>query len=476
MSLPPYLAAGQVAELLRHVDDARQVRQEEYVRLLLELTTRLQSAREAERKRERQLAPRFNVFTYLRQDELGLSRIIADLLDPDGEHGQGTSFLEAMLDALPETRRRFGGLGTKFTNPIRVAKEHCTTESRFIDITVEIPTAAGRFCLAVENKPYAYDQPDQVTSYLKYLRKAYKRRFLLVYLPPVHRWPDESSLPRVDRTRWKGHFRIMPYTGSDPSLEDWFAACRKLCEADRVNWFLRDAELFCQQRFGVSTMTTNPDTRFVRDYLSDNPSHMSAALAVHDAWRLVRPEVCRRFLEHLRNSVEDRLRTVRSDFEEGFRVKCRYGHQRKNASALWITRDAWTPFDGLPPNKEGRNTIRLQPDAGGRGRNGWHWGVSSPKSPSEMTETEKERHKRLCAALRRHELSLKHDKGDWWPQWEYLARHRDWDPLVPELYKECEAGEGPITTLYVDGLLKIAARAIPAINEVAMVNRASSGE
>ena len=35
---------------------------------------------------------------------------IADLLDPTAEHGQGASFLEAMLDALPETRGRFGTL------------------------------------------------------------------------------------------------------------------------------------------------------------------------------------------------------------------------------------------------------------------------------------------------------------------------------------------------------------------------------
>ena len=38
---------------------------------------------------------------YLREDELGRSRIISDLLDPDAEHGQGTKFLEAMLGVFP---------------------------------------------------------------------------------------------------------------------------------------------------------------------------------------------------------------------------------------------------------------------------------------------------------------------------------------------------------------------------------------
>lgn len=465
--------SSQVSELLRHVDDARQARQGECARLLSELTPRLQSARKAERERDRHLAPRFNVFRYLREDELGLSRMIADLLDPAGEHGQGTSFLEAMLEALPETRGRFGGLRTKSANPIRVARERCTTTGRFIDITVDIPTKAGRFCLAFENKPYASDQDRQVKDYLEYLHKQYKRHFLLVYLPPVHRQPGEASLPRADRAGWQGHFRIMPYTGSNASLDDWFATCRKLCDADRVSWFLRDAELFCQQRFGESTMTTNPDTRFVREYLSDNPSHMSAALAVHDAWRLVRVEVCQRFLKHMRHTVEDRLGTVLPGIEDDFHVKCRYGHQKKNASALWMTRDAWMRYDDPPPNLERRNAIRLQSE--GRGRNGWFWGVPSLKSPGDRTETEKERHEKLCTALERHGLSLANEKGDWWPQWEYLSRYKNWDPLVPELYEECEAGDGPITTYYVDGLLKIAQRAVPAINEVEMVSRVGSG-
>ena len=146
--------------------------------------------------------PGFNVFKYLREDELGLSRIIADLLDPTAEHGQGASFLEAILDALPETRGRFGKLRptAPTSDPIRVRTERRTMKGRFIDITVDIPSAEGRFCLAFENKPYAHDLDDQLKAYLEYLGdpKRYGRRFLLVYLPPVHREPDETSLPQVD--------------------------------------------------------------------------------------------------------------------------------------------------------------------------------------------------------------------------------------------------------------------------------------
>ena len=465
-----------VCELLRHVDEAREARHKECARLLSDLTPRLQAARIVERRLDRHLARRFNVFRYLRDDELGLSRVIADLLDPAGEHGQGTSFLEAMLDALPEACGRFGALRPTATKPIRVMTERWTTTGGRIDITVDIPTATGRFCLAFENKPYAHDLNRQLTRYLDYLRQNYGARFLLIYLPPVHRQPDEISLPQVDRERWRENFTIMPYTGGNTSLAQWFATCRDVCDADAVTWFLGHAELFCQQRFGESTMTTNPDTHFVREHLFDNPSHMRAALAVHDAWQVVRADVCERFLKHLRDAVEAGLRSEEpAGTARDFQVRCRYSREKGRRSVLWVNRQTWLQYDGVPNVRDGRSAVAIQASKGLR-PNGWYWGVYSPKPLSKMSETEKERREELDAALKRHGLLLGHDDSDWWPQWEYVSRHQDWVSLAPDLYEECEAGDGPITRYYVDGLLKIARHAIPAIDEVESADRGRSGE
>ena len=416
-----------------------------------------------ERELDRQTARRFNVFKYLREDELGLSRVIADLLDPAAEHGQGTSFLEAMLDTLPETSGRFGALQLMATGPTTVVTERRIPTGGRIDITVDIPIGSKLFCLAFENKPYAGDSSGQVSEYLEYLRKEYGTNFLLVYLPPVDRDPDETSLPQSDRERWQGHFRVMPYAGGGRSLEDWFAACRKRCEADGVRLFLKSAELFCMERFGGSIMTTDPGTQFVRDYLSTNPNHLRAALAVHDAWPLVRAEVCERFLKHLRNIVEDRLREQVPDIAPDFQVECHYGGDKRYSNWLWIARDSWTRYDGLPPNRYGRSAIRLE--STGKGPNWWIWGVRSPKPASEMTEKEKMRREELGVTLRDHGLLLA-ETSDWWPQFEGPRRYQDWDPIVPELHEECEAGGGPITTYFADNLLSIAGRAIPAIDEV----------
>ena len=223
--------------LLGDVDDIRRGRQRECVHLLQELTPHLHAARTVERELDRQLARRFNVFRYLRDDELGLSRIIADLLDPTAEHCQGTTFLESMLELLevaPELydsgrsgraasgrRNRAatwkglsGRLRSIATDKIRVVPERGLPGRRRIDITVDIPTDDGFFCLAFENKPYADDQPGQCRDYLEFLDREYRGCFILVYLPPRYRLPDETSLPPADRERWKNHFRVLPYTSS----------------------------------------------------------------------------------------------------------------------------------------------------------------------------------------------------------------------------------------------------------------------
>ena len=454
----------QVSELLRHVDDARKVRRQVHVGLLSEVTPHLAKARRAARQRDRQLAPRFNVFKYLSQDELGLSRMIVDLLDPTAEHEQGSAFLEAMLDTFPETRGRFGELGVTTADPIKIMTERWTTDGRRIDITVDIPVRGGRFCLAFENKPYADDQAGQLESYLAYLNEQYGQRFLLVYLPPDNREPDESSLSRAAREHWRGHFSVMPYVGDDISLENWFATCGERCDAERVRLYLADAKAFCQHKFGESNMANNPDTRFVQEFLSNNPNHLRSALAVHDAWRLVRAEVCERFLEHLRRTVEDRLHQELPEIASDLQVTCHYGGNKRHSKYLWIYRSGWLRYDDLPPNQHGRSAIGVQ--AYGTGPDDWYWGVRVPKGLSRMTEKERERREALCQALGEHGLSLARAEDDLWPQWDWLRRYRDWKPIVPELHDEREAGGGRITTYYVDGLVNIARRAIPAINEV----------
>ena len=530
-----------VSQLLNHLEEARQARNEDCVGLLQELTPHLHAARAVERELDRHLARRFNVFRYLRDDELGLSRIIADLLDPTVEHGQGATYLEAMLELLeiPE-----------LSKPLEVARAMSDSgrisvvtergfDGRFIDITVDIPTDGGRFCLAFENKPYAGDQRRQCIDYLESLDGEYDGRFLLVYLPPRFRMPDESSLPLADyRKRWTSHFRVLPYvaddaphgddgpsdeeggaltrtdsgaddarTGDDApaeddslaadnvlveataadheaaaahtdavvgdgaSLADWFGTCCKLSDAERLRWFLREAQLYCREHFGDSTMT-DTEARYIREYLHQNPRHLHAAFAVARAWPGVRDDICRRFLEHLRDRVEEQVRNEFPNMADDLNVACHYrGKKKWWSSYLCVYRSRWVRCEGaLDLGSDGRTAVVL---TCGGGPNAWHWGVFNGKGRDHMSEQERQSCDQLEIALKRHGLSL--PEGDHnAPQWQWSPRYRDWTAIVPELTQELTDGGGKITDYYVNGLLGIARKAIPAIDEVELANQSPS--
>ncbi|MYI84745.1 MAG: hypothetical protein F4058_05330 [Rhodothermaceae bacterium] len=461
---------NQVFEILRQVDEARLARQEHCKRFLKELAPILREAKKS--SPERQEAPRFSSFKYLRDDEIGLSRVIADLLDPHAEHGQGTSFLEALVEVLPDPPGWLNGLRLATTDSIHVTPEHWIPDGGGrIDITVDISSATGHACLAFENKPYAHDLDRQIMSYLRYLRKQYGTRFLLIYLPPVYRWPADNSFPQAEREKWREHFRIMPYIGEDTSLEKWLATCQEVCGAEQVRSFLKDAQTFCKQQFGETPMSTNPDVLFVRDYLNSNPSQLRAALAIYDAWIPVRDTVCKRFLEHLREAINDRLRNVLTDVASDCNVWCNYGGEKQYSNGLWISRDDWAEYDDLPNSWNRRAKIGLSSRS--QGPNNWIWGVNIPKPVGKMSGEERGRRDEISIALERHGLRLPKN-SDWWLQYEWLTRNQSWDMIASELAEECEAGGGPITEFYVNGLLDIARCAIPAINEIETVNRADS--
>ena len=517
-----------LVRLMDNVEDIRRRRQSESVHLLQELAPHLRAARSVERELDRQLARRFKVFRYLRDDELGLSRIIADLLDPTAEHGQGTIFLEAILELLPEvpdparSRRkavggrstaaawkgRFDRLGPNSAAKIRVQREREIAGGRRIDITVDVPTEDGPFCLAFENKPYADDQPGQCRAYLEFLDETYDGRFLLVYLPPRYRMPDESSLPEKARERWEKHFFVLPYCHDDalseaddppggggealvqdgagedgvttvgadapaadgPSLADWFGNCLAHCNAERLRWFLREGQLYCQQQFGDLTMT-DTEAVHIRKYLEENPKHLPAAFAVARAWPAIKHDVCRRFLEHLTDRFKKEVRNAFPQAAAELIIACHYGEDKSYASYLRVYRTGWVRHEGVEdPKSDGRTTVMLE--CGHRGPTWWWWGVRSAKSKNNLTETEKERFERLEGALRRHKLSLPKSSSHW-PQWAD-TRHPNWTAIVPELFGEIGKGGGEFTDYYVNGLLDIARRAIPAIDEVELENSASS--
>lgn len=121
----------------------------------------------------------FNIVTLsnLESSELFHSSFIAELLKPNGSHGQGDRFLKLFLDGIPE-------MGSRFSHPFDasatdVQTEYVTAKGR-IDIMVK--NSSGQ-AIIIENKIYAEEQPDQIKRYQEYAFGAFgEGNYVVLYL------------------------------------------------------------------------------------------------------------------------------------------------------------------------------------------------------------------------------------------------------------------------------------------------------
>ena len=90
---------------------------------------------------------------------------------------------------------------------------------------------------------------------------------------------------------------------------------------------------------------------------------------------------------------------------------------------------------------------------------------------ANMTEAEKERRQGIVVALNRNGLSR--PDAHYWAHIEKL-RNQEWSVIVPELAQELADVGGKITDYYVNRLLDIAKKAIPAIDDVELANKSLS--
>lgn len=208
-------------------------------------------ARRTQAELDRRAATRFSVFAYFHERETDLSRIFGGLLNPVGAHGQGGLFLGLFLEeirkAVDEDVRDLFPSGQ--VQECTVHLEHHTDEGRSIDIVLEMP---GDVWIGIENKPWAREQHNQITDYLRYLRSKagpdQETDAWVVYLSGDGETP--KTLP--DEPEEKRRCATVPYRSMDrtaPCVESWLRKCRSECEAERVRWFLTDLLEYVKREF-----------------------------------------------------------------------------------------------------------------------------------------------------------------------------------------------------------------------------------
>ena len=457
--------ANRLAPLSERLASIGQSDRKRYGRFFTALGARMEGARVVERELDRLLARRFNALDYLRTDELGLSRIVGDLLDPGGTHGQGTCFLAKFGNLVGPDRWPADQTVRHDDFDVNVLRERSTDGGGRLDISVEL-RSQGRepACIAFENKPYAADGEAQVADYLAFLRRHYGGRFLLVYLSGHGGTPSEWSLPKDVSKDGLAIMTFCPraqtgeYEESLPlhlpfSLSDWLRECRQICDAERLRWFLGEVETFCHKTFG-GVVTTTSERKEVRDFILASDDNALTAIAVVEAWPETRDEVVKRFLEALRDRIARELSSI-----EDLRTGCSFSGHRGPKNGVWVFRKVWSEGGGTVPVV----SLRHERDA-----TDWFVGVGLDPD-TDGTDAEDSLRDRLRERLDADTALRGTTESPSWPWYRYLEEHGDWRPLLARLHRESQ-DPGDLTAFFSREFVEVAERAIPIIDKV-LANR-----
>ena len=434
----------------------KQTPRRELERFFAEAAPRLDTAATLDAELDRQLARRFNVFRYLRADEVGFSRMIADLLDPAGDHGQGALFLKLLADKLDFAR----GVNLRQAKVERERK----IDRRSLDISVEID---DEHCLAIESKSnFAGDGESQVEDYLKSLKRY--RNSLLLYLSPTGAGPKEASVgPQTVKelkTKTPRNFAIMPCDSSRApsddefdelrlsfSLVDWLADCRRNCDVDRLHWYLREVETHCRQQYGGNPVTDSKKSA-IEKFVREDSKNVATALAVYETWPDVAWKIKSEFLELIWNNLESNM----LDYDD-WEWDWDFGRKRY-ASYIQAYRRSWRPY--VVDGGERFTTISLE--AQSMEGTEWAMGVWSPPA-SQLSEDHRARREELDEELGK----LGKRKSLSWPCWELVGEYRNWNALCPELAEELRKEDGGnITAYFVETFERFAREATPIIDRI----------
>jgi hypothetical protein len=244
-------------------------------------------------------APRLSVFHLLGPNELALSRVIADLLDCHGSHGQGELFLNSLLEKADLPR-------VKIRESVYVAREVLTSEKRRIDIVVESPTLV----LGIENKPWAGQLLNQLKDYREDLEKrgnAAKKASALVFLSDQH---PETAGDRII---------LMSYR---PQIEDGLSLYNVLgsvigsIKAERTRAFVQNFMEYIDVQFGEGRMSKEQDDPYVQAVQAEFEGGSAKRKAL--ATVLLSQRVLhRRIISEIGDFVLGEVRKVANDFESG---------------------------------------------------------------------------------------------------------------------------------------------------------------
>ena len=199
---------------------------------------------------------RFNPFQFLRTDEMGLSKILAFLLEPTETHGQGDLFLNSFLKFI--NKHQFLAYQKVNIYLEKITKEEnneTTNKNGRHDIFIEgILDNKISWVISIENKLQgAIDQPKQMHTYAKDLKNYVSDSYFLIYLPIFSNNPPEKSISEDKWAKLMSDKKAMVLSAS--MLIQWLD--NTVIIAPAVKQFCNDFKKFLSEDIMGNTQNSN---------------------------------------------------------------------------------------------------------------------------------------------------------------------------------------------------------------------------
>ena len=275
---------------------------------LISINQVIENFRVQREKNELYDSNRFNPFQFLQTDEMGLSKILAFLLDPTETHGQGDLFLNSFLKFIG--KHQF--LAYKKVNIYREkTTKETTKENRRHDIFIEgLLDNKIAWVISIENKLQgAVDQPDQMHDYAKDLKNYVSESYFLIYLPIFSNNPPEKSISEDKWAELMSDKKAMVLSAS--MIIQWLD--NTVIIAPAVKQFCNDFKKFLSEDIMGNTQNSNE----LIECLINNDKALFSALTVIETRERLYEKLMAMLVEQLKIRFNRYTKLININFECG---------------------------------------------------------------------------------------------------------------------------------------------------------------
>ena len=263
---------------------------------------------------------RFNPFQFMRTDEMGLSKILAFLLDPREAHGQGDLFLNSFLKFI--NKHQFLAYQKVNIYIEKITKEE--NDEITNETTNETTNKHGRhdifieglldnkrsWVISIENKLQgAVDQPKQMHTYAKDLKNYVSDSYFLIYLPIFSNNPPEKSISEKGWAKLISDKKAMVLSAS--MLIQWLD--NTIIIAPAVKQFCNDFKKFLSEDIMGNTQNSNE----LIECLINNDKALFSALTVLETKETLYEKLMAMLVEQLKIRFNRYTKLININFECG---------------------------------------------------------------------------------------------------------------------------------------------------------------